>query len=149
MPTNHVTDQASRAYSAAVDDVAKEGAPSQRRRRLIKGAFSAPIVLTLCNGAEVAASSHIVTVANLGVCDDSANTNVTSIVGDPAACVIPDEGSCTSYVGGEKCDVGDDYTYTVVSAPPQGFKCNNDFFTTCPQNGGVLITSSSATSLVL
>jgi hypothetical protein len=148
-----VTDQASRAYSAAVDDVAREGGPSQRRRRLIKGAFSAPIVLTLCNGAAVAASSHIVTVANLGVCDDNngnnGNTNVTSIVGDPAACVIPDGGSCTSYVGGEKCDVGDDYTYSVVSAPREGFKCNNDFFTTCPGDGGVIITSSSATSLVL
>lgn len=143
-----------------LSDVATGGiATSRRRRILLKGALSAPMILTLYNGAALARSSNLVTIANLG----GTNQDCTAEIGNPAACVIPESGSeCAGLTNsdnyGEKCDPGDGWLGVADSQPPNNvYNCNNDsFLTDCKagsltQSGspGLIITSSSATSLVL
>jgi len=71
------------------------GQPSQRRRRLVKGALSAPVFLTLQNGAFAANTSN-----------DAKPVTVLADAGDNPVCVFRDGSTSIDHTVGEKIDFG-------------------------------------------
>jgi len=123
------TDESKRAREAnehVTNGMHDDDQPSQRRRRLLKGAASAPMILTLYNGAALARTSNEVTVTS----DEKA------AAGSPPEYICVTSGTCPATPSGDKCDAGDPISCTPVSNNKQ-----------CTTDGGVLITSSSASSL--
>jgi len=114
----------------AADEVVEQ--PSQRRRRLVKGALSAPVFLTLQNGAVFANTSN----------DAQVVTNNQDIKnGD--VCVFSDSPGYPK-IDGDKIDFGEDLA-CFDEFQPYGnpLQCQLNGQT----KGGYIVTASSATSI--
>jgi hypothetical protein len=142
------------------DSGAMETKPSQRRRKLVKGALTAPAILTLYNGAALARTSNVVTVAETikeATIGPGDGTTHPADYGK-AVCAL----NCAHPEAGERCDLGeypelrilepeefDQYLAAELESRGYGQLSPIQKLLEQPNqcNGGVLITASSATSL--
>jgi len=144
MNSNDVQNQSEQLTAVPATQSAE---PSARRRLLLKGALSAPVIMTLYSGAALARSSNWITttadysvngnadldLANAGD-DDNSTTN-------GLACAVSDDSVGHDGCGkspsspGDKCDLGDNGFIYAVSDKDQ-----------CDTQGGVLVHASHACS---
>ena len=122
-----------REPKSAASEVSSQ--PSQRRRRLVKGALSAPVFLTLQSGSVLANSSIDATVAT-----------ANDAVNNPPFCIFPGLNTTLEFESGtNKADFGEgaeciSYTGAVGT--------DSDGRLRCPDTtGGYIVTASSAGSL--
>lgn len=120
--------------------------PSGRRRLLLKGALSAPVIMTLYSGAALARSSNWITttndpnIASLGGGDNDSD----SYADNGYACAFGqgnvDSDQCgSSFTAfGEKCDLGDQGELFGVERPDLCGKQGG--------NAGILVYASHACS---
>ncbi len=130
-----------------------DGSASSRRRRLIKGAFAAPMILTLHSGAAVARTSNTPTIAVVDPVTEPDNppkyladqclkmdTNITSTEASPlepcwetTANPIPPSGIPV------KCDAGLSPSWPLSGDPVSTAECKVE--------GGLIITASCVGSI--
>jgi hypothetical protein len=139
-----------RKHPREVETAAEQvpGQPSQRRRRLVKGALSAPVFLTLQNGSVFANTSNDALLAT-GVKDAKVHQDLN---GDPyLQCVIPGEGAGQD---GEKFDFGSMYRCpkVYIETDDEGNLLKQAAYDQCTgyeqnQLGGYIVAGSAHASL--
>ena len=126
-----------------------EAGTSPRRRRLLKGALSAPMILTLYSGAAIARSSNTPTIA-LTKTDATGNRPQE---GGTATCISGGECTNAAYdpdaTTYTKCDAGPSYDRHDISVSNGVGHDIIEIQRDCNSaNGGVAITVSSVPSLL-
>ena len=120
--------------------------PSPIRRRLVKGAFAAPMILTLHSGGAMARSSFGATIAEV----PAEGTDTTCFTG---GFVDASDPSCIDWLApsedptkiGLKCDLGTDFGATPITVELDNQQPPRD---NCSTSGGFYVTASAGCSLV-
>lgn len=118
--------------------------PSQRRRRLVKGALSAPVFLTLQNGSVFANTSndaYIVESASEITADDIFTKTKDGVEEPYVMCVTPGQDAGQD---GNKYDFGNHYSCDLESLTDQ---TPEEAFANCRSGGGWIVAGSSHASL--
>jgi hypothetical protein len=151
MPAGDETKQASGANPVLADEAPVGGEVSQRRRRLLKGTLTAPIVLTLYNGAALAITSHVATIADSrdqAVLGPEETDNPDEV--GKAVCVRAGaNGTCAAGIAPTdmRCDAGDSPAIQVTKVIPPGEGWTIQKINGECTDGGIVITASSVMSL--
>ena len=120
--------------------------PSPIRRRLVKGAFAAPMILTLHSGGAMARSSFGATIAEV----PPDGTNTTCFIAgtqdaSPPRCIDWGSASEDPTKIGLKCDLGTDFAASNITVEFDNEQPPRD---NCSNSGGFYVTASAGCSLV-
>ena len=123
---------------------------TQKRRKLLKGAASLPVIMTLYSGAALARTSNIT-----GAADSIENAVFLDTVDGPQLlCVFPDPFQ--EQIPGGPYDLGTMPEATLIQDPKINVNANADTIMTkklqqleaCQARGGIMISAAAYTSIM-